>query len=168
MTAAAFKACYSDFKLVKTRGVIQLVFEVPLHEADMAYQVVGGMPDAAAERWFGIAALKPESEVMPNSAELRQHRNEPASVADTPVRARKSWQDMSLAAQAGIACADPRFWAFLKEQHHAPAFAELPTTDYVRMYCGVVSRADIKPGTEAGRKWNELHNEYRAWLMVPA
>lgn len=55
---AAFGAEYSDFKLIKTRGVIQICFEVPLEKADHAYQVLGGMPDASKSAWFGIAKLQ--------------------------------------------------------------------------------------------------------------
>ena len=40
MTAAAFRASYSDWKLIKTRSVVQIVFEVPLEAADEAYQVL--------------------------------------------------------------------------------------------------------------------------------
>ncbi len=56
-TPAAFKATYSDWKLVKTRGVVQVIFEVPLADSDTAYEILGGMPNHANERWFGIAAL---------------------------------------------------------------------------------------------------------------
>ena len=169
MTAAAFKATYADWKLIKTRGCVQLVFEVPLHEADMAYQVVGGMPDAAAERWFGIARLKSESEVMPDTQSRSHPRTEtpPASVADTPVRARKSWQDMSPSQQAGILCADRRFWAFLREQGWGVR-DESNAVHAIYEYCGITSRSLILPGTSAGGLWKNLHDKYQAWLMVPA
>lgn len=55
----AFRATYSDWKLVKTRAVVQVVMEVPLSDADAAYEVLGGMPVHGNERWFGIAALTP-------------------------------------------------------------------------------------------------------------
>lgn len=57
-TPAAFGACYSDFKLVRTRGVIQLIFEVPIEKADHALQALGGMPAQGASTWFAIAKME--------------------------------------------------------------------------------------------------------------
>ncbi len=76
----AFKACYSDWKLIRTRGVVQVVMEVPLAEADAAYKVLGGMPDAAREQWFGVAALKlgPNGkEAMPDPARTDNAKPQP-------------------------------------------------------------------------------------------
>jgi hypothetical protein len=53
----AFRATYSDWKVVKGRKVIQVVLELPLEAADQAYQVLGGMPMAANEIWCAVARL---------------------------------------------------------------------------------------------------------------
>jgi hypothetical protein len=53
----AFRAAYADLKVIRTRQMVQLVFEVPIGEFDAAYEVLGGLPDSATERWFGIAAI---------------------------------------------------------------------------------------------------------------
>lgn len=58
---AAFTASYSDWKLIKTRGVVQIVLEVPLKAADHAYNVLGGMPDFGNERWVAVAQLQKEA-----------------------------------------------------------------------------------------------------------
>jgi hypothetical protein len=42
---AAFRGTYADWKLVKTRAVVQIVFEVPLEDSDAAYEILGGMPN---------------------------------------------------------------------------------------------------------------------------
>ncbi len=54
----AIRAAYSDLKLVKTRQVAQLIFEIPVSEFDAAYEVLGGLPAPDSERWFAIAAIK--------------------------------------------------------------------------------------------------------------
>ena len=62
----AFRATFADMKLVKTRQVAQLIFEIPIEDFDAAYEVLGGMPVPAKERWFGIAAIKsPEEKEAP-------------------------------------------------------------------------------------------------------
>ena len=57
----AFQATYSDFKLVKTRKVVQIVLEVPLEAAGHAYNVLGGMPTFGNEQWFAVARLIKEA-----------------------------------------------------------------------------------------------------------
>lgn len=55
---AAFSATYSDWKVLKTRQVVQIVLEVPLKAAGHAYNVLGGMPNFEAEQWVAVAPLK--------------------------------------------------------------------------------------------------------------
>lgn len=59
---AAFSATYSDLKLIKTRKVVQFIFEVPLEAAGHAYNVLGGMPSPMDEKWFAIARMSTETE----------------------------------------------------------------------------------------------------------
>lgn len=185
--AAAFRATYSEWKLVKTRGVVQVIFEVPLAEHDTAYQALGGMPDPAKERWFGIARLQQPKEVVQDSS-LDNAR--PASEWP-PVRAPMTVEELDkaqfgkvlherprprpvapekrLTQQAGIMCADPVFQKFLKE--NAMMGVSGPPDDVraataVRLICGVTTRADIIWGTPAGDKWDELVSKFTAWKMA--
>lgn len=75
--AAAFRATYADWKLIKTRSVVQVVFEVPLEQADLAYQVIGGMPDPGAERWCAIARLVDNMALRPRPPQA-QGESQPA------------------------------------------------------------------------------------------
>lgn len=54
---AAIGACYADFKLIRTRGVVQLIFEVPVEQASHVLEVMGGMPDNDKSSWFAIAKM---------------------------------------------------------------------------------------------------------------
>ena len=55
---AAFGGEYVEWKVIKTRRAVQIVFEIPLEAADHAYQVMGGMPDNDKSVWFAIAKMK--------------------------------------------------------------------------------------------------------------
>ena len=55
---AAFGAEYVDFKIIKTRRAVQIVFEIPLEAADHALKCLGGLPDNEKSVWFGIAKMK--------------------------------------------------------------------------------------------------------------
>ena len=61
MDKPAFLATYSDWKYLKTRGVIQVVFEIPLHDEESARAVLGGMPNPAEEGWYGITRVDPNA-----------------------------------------------------------------------------------------------------------
>ena len=64
----AFRASYADFKIIKTRSVVQVIFEVPIEAADDVWKALGGVPTASSERWFGIAPLDPSVAASPPKA----------------------------------------------------------------------------------------------------
>ena len=59
---AAFSATYSDLKVIRGRKVVQFVFEVPIEAAGHAMNILGGMPNPMAEKWFAIARLNKAEE----------------------------------------------------------------------------------------------------------
>ncbi len=149
----AFRAVYADWKLVKTRQTVQIIFEVPLHESDAAYEVLGGMPAPAAERWFGIAALKEgHGEPIINAPEDKQSKN---------------WRDLQPSAQAGIRCAEPLFWAFLKEELGMRDEGSADNAAYfVRDHCKVNSRAHFNTNPAAKAVWQSLDIQFQAWKAM--
>lgn len=172
MTAAAFKATYSDFRLIKGRKVVQFVFELPIEQADVALKVVGGMPNPAAEVWCAVARLDPEKierQVMPVDAANGDPKptrldTSPASGPDIPARANR------LAQRAGILCNDPLFHRYLAERHFKLPMAQMSTegaAQFVREHCKVESRSDIKPNTEAGLRWDLLESAFVCWRDFP-
>lgn len=154
---AAFRGTYSDWRLVKTRAVVQIIFEVPLANADAAYEVLGGMPVHGKERWFGIAAIKSTAE---EAAQPRQD-SPPSS---HPGGAKREWRDIPPAQQAGIRCEEPIFAAFLKETRKDDWHETQDATDCVRLICGVESRAYLSTNQRARVIWHQLDTEYQAWL----
>ncbi len=154
-----FWANYCDWKLIKTRGFVQVVFEVPLHMADHAYKILGGMPDYSKERPFVIAALDLAVVDSPDHALANDGASQaPRGWVSERAHPRKSVApEKMLAQQAGMACADPRFQLFMD------ASGEEETAVAVRNHCYVVTRAEIVPGSEAGDRWEELYQEFLVW-----
>ncbi len=147
---AAIRATYSDLKLVKNRKVLQLIFEVPIEEADNALRVLGGMPRADAETWVGIAPITEEA----------------ATRAPTPAdKPKRRMAELSRVQQAGILCNDERFQRFIAELNGVDA--SIMDADYcaeiVREDCAVATRADIDKSDEAMAVWDGLRTEYDAW-----
>jgi len=155
----AFRGTYADWKLIKTRGVVQVIFEVPLADADAAYDVLGGMPVHGKERWFGIAALKSTAE---ETAAKPRQTSSPNPTGGA--KQKMDWRDMQPAAQAGIRCADPMFRAFLREVKHYGHCDEDEAATAVRDICGISSRAQLGTVHAARVIWHQLDSEYQAWL----
>ena len=138
---AAIRATYSDLKLVKTRKVLQLIFEVPIEEADNALRVLGGMPRADAETWVAIAPITEEA----------------ATRAPTPAdKPRKSWGETPLVQQAGIRCNDVEFqqWVAASDKHDA--------IEAVRRICEVKSRTEFATDDGAAERWRNLDRDFLA------
>lgn len=158
---AAIRATYSDWKLIRTRGVVQLVFEVPLADADAAYEVIGGMPDPSSERWFAIAPL---------------HEAKVIKFQETTLPHPRAWQDIQPAAQAGIRCNEPLFLDFLQEHYSANwreslaagGIASLPgsAAECVRLICRVNSRAQLSTDPRARNMWHQIDQQYLNWKIV--
>ena len=163
--SVAFKATYSDWKLVKTRGVVQIVFEVPLAEADGAYEILGGMPVIAKERWFGIAAIK-ASQQEEDRAVPRQTSSPSTGGAK---RDKMDWRDLQPAAQAALRCNDATFRAFLVEEHESrPRDVSDPeeAAEFIRSMFGINSRSEL--GTDQRKRvlWHQLDEQYQAWKAL--
>lgn len=156
--STAFKATYSDWKLVKTRQVVQIVFEVPLAEADSAYELLGGMPAPATERWFGIAALRDSKPAQPQPVP-----DKPQAGAK---RDKRDWSDLQPQQQAGIRCNEPTFVAFLKEERSDDWHEAQDAAECVRLICGVESRVELGINPNAGVTWSKLESQYQAWRAV--
>lgn len=146
MAPPAFKAAFSDFKLVKTRKVAQLIFEVPVEGADAALQTLGGLPRSDAEVWCGIARLAPEK---PATASRNANGGD--------AKERRPFKELPFPQQAALRCADLEFQQFLGVGSADRA------ADRVRDRCGVPSRSEIRPETSAGILWERLNAEFTAW-----
>jgi hypothetical protein len=111
------------------------------------------------------AALKPESEVMPNqhaspAVDSRPEPNPPAR-AKAPI----NWREVQPAAQAAMQCDKPEFWAFLREEHgYRNTRSPDDAADAVRHFCDVESRAELSTNHRKRVLWKQLDDQYQAWL----
>lgn len=149
----AFQATYSDFKLVKTRKVVQIVLEVPVEHANMVLDVLGGMPDPSKESWVGVALIRP------NGA-----KPQPA-VQPRLAGAKRDWRDVPPSQQAGIRCDEPVFAAFLKESYPDEWHESQDAAECVRLICAVESRSMLNDGPFRVI-WTQLNSQFEAWKQV--
>lgn len=156
---AAFLATYSDWKLIRTRQCVQLVFELPLHDADKAYNALGGMPNSGAEVWCGISRIDPNKigAGPPKEEDRATPSDHPPPNSRKPVAPEKR-----LTVRAAILSNDPLFQRYLRiignvVENDASAAA------YIREFCQVVSRKDILPGTKAAIRLDSLESAFIGW-----
>lgn len=77
------------------------------------------------------------------------------------------WRDVQPAAQAGIRCAEPIFWAFLREELNMRDEGSADNAaSFVRKHCKVNSRAHFNTNPAAKAVWQSLDNQFQAWKAL--
>jgi hypothetical protein len=75
---------------------------------------------------------------------------------------------MTAAQQAGVLCSDPAFQKFLHDDKRCQAVrGPSDAAEFVREWCGVVSRSVIDQFPFAIDRWHSLVSDYRAWQRAP-
>jgi len=169
MTApAAFKATFSDFRLVKGRKVAQIVVEVPIEEADNALKALGGIPRPDLERWVAVARLSPGA-FIPKSEALASADGEGAPPQKQPTPApgetKGGWYALKPSARAAILCKDGDFLMWANSTWRLQMLlSELP--DWLRNRVDVHSRAQLDPDhaqhrPDALKRYLRIEGQYR-------
>lgn len=135
---------YSDFKLVKTRAVCQIVVEIPIEQAELAVKMFG-IPRSGTEIWVAVALM----DVPPKPA------IEPA--------ARKPFHELKLSAQAALKCDDADFWEWLAGDSAPEVNSPDEAAIAVRAACQVASRSEFDSNPEAAARWQDLLRRYVDW-----
>lgn len=87
---------------------------------------------------------------------------------EEPVQQEKP-KGKSYAQQAAMCCGEPGFHVFCHDTLNweiSPVQNEERIAEQLRAHCGVISRADLIEGTEAGTKWRKLWLDYQNWLKT--
>lgn len=157
----AIRATFSDFKIVRTRSVVQLIFEIPIELADASLATLGGLPRSDSERWVGIARLDERKfDAEGNLPDEDKNYHEGESVIVDEMRKRRPFCELKFSQQAGIKSSDLKFQLWLS---NLPVGKESEdAASAIRAFCGVETRANIIPGTRAGDRWIELLRMYEA------
>jgi hypothetical protein len=92
-------------------------------------------------------------------------KNDDETPRNHAAETRDKWRALGPVKQAGIRCADPVFWAFLRESQHYTVSDEPSAAGAVRSYCNVPTRSDLdKPGFSDQRiLWFDLDKKFQAW-----
>ena len=136
----AITGTYSDFKIIKSRSVAQVIVEVPLEEANNVIEVFG-VPRPDAEQWVGIVGLRRDKMVS-------------KSMATKHIQ------------QAGIMARDESFQGWLKA---VKGFEDVvigstdSAAEAMRALLGIRSRTEMHSRPEVVEAWRRIYDEYLNW-----
>jgi hypothetical protein len=133
----AFQATFASFRLIPSRKVAQIIFEVPIEATDNALSVLGGVPNPEKTRWVGIAPIDPNA-----------------------VKPKLSGSDLWRASnECAMLCKELDFWNFLNVDDEEAAKKQI----YAR--CGMTSRRDLDAGNNAQVlwEWEAIKRKYQTW-----
>ena len=166
---------YSDFKIIKTRGVFQVHIEMPLEGAPDFISKFG-LPNPSAEIMVAVARLNTASlgrEEKIYEEGSPEHLRSLDLPAGSFIPTDKNLKAKSYAQEAGILCGTSAFFRFLTDKNPMLAGENARTilssddaARSVREYCGVASRRDLIEGTPAGNKFRDLRASFNAWKEV--
>jgi hypothetical protein len=168
----AIKATFSDWRTVKSRKALQLVFEVPLEQQAVVLKMLGApMPDAPL--WCAIALLNPGAGAEPEIATTPEPQVTPAtsalggdggrtagSIPATGAKPdRRPWRTLPLQQRAGMLCADKGFqkWVSKKAGWECD---EQDARDWLCMQVGVKSRSEIPANIDAQQLFQQLESDF--------
>ncbi len=156
--AAIIQAEYVEWKMVKTRKALQLIFEVPLeHQAKVQAALGTPMPDTSSP--VAIARLD-LSAAQQEPAQI-EHANDDAD--DEPHKPPRP-----LSQVAGMLCNTPTFQQFICEQSegwdHRPTSVE--AADWLRANCGINSRTELNTHPVAAERFRKIRADYNAWAVL--
>lgn len=155
--AAIIQGALVDAKNVAAHRCVRLSIDVP---AELGASIVKafGWPTMAEPVSVAVARL---AVVKEEEAE----RVEAPPALPVP-KGKRRFEDMPPATQAALTCQEPRFWAWLREERKADCGNEDEAAEFVREFCEVPSRADIRADNRAGSRWQWLCSAYRGWLAA--
>lgn len=153
-TPSVIAGVYADLRQVKSRGVWQLVLDIPAEKVEGMVELFG-MPRQDEPTWLAVARLKvspgPVHAVHGVAAE-----GNPPLPSTVPGESKR---ERTLPEKVGMRCNDKRFQEWLYSKGRVTGDAD-GAAYWVRSECGVKSRSEILPGTEAAAAWLKLETQY--------
>jgi hypothetical protein len=156
---SAVAATFSDVRIVKGRGVLQLVMEIPLEAADAALRALGGIPTPASERWVGLALL--ERGAVEGRRDVRSVKPDRKAVARRAY-AEKEAPERAVA-RAGMLAGDEEFHRWLAATGRCMVLWEGDAEESIRRECGVESRAELATNDEARARFDRMVAAFEDW-----
>lgn len=156
---AIISAEFTEWKMVKTRSTLQLVFEVPL---EMQEHVMRALGTPLPNRSNPVAICRLVEGATQQPAQI-SHANDAGDTEDIPGKPPRPLSQVS-----AILCNIVAFRRFIMEQYEG--WDQLPTADeaadWVREQCGVQSRREFDTDDAAAANFRNIRSAYSAWMIA--
>ena len=158
---AAISAQLVDVRNVGQHKAIKLTVHVPAEQAQLVMAAFGWPtmvePVPVALARLDLEAIK-SGDAAPDREEIEKSDRACSSRSNKPVA-----PDKRLAQRAALLCKDPLFHKWLEEISGVEKVEEADARTYIISKCGVTSRADIVPGTDAAIAFDEICAAFTVW-----
>lgn len=126
--------------------------------------------DIGTRFMVAVAEIGDDQEVYGGVAESHDAATSGTSAVPAPaitiaaVKERRKFDNLPLSTQAALRCEDKRFQDFLRVRSGVDPTTEGAAAAYVRLHCGVGSRAELDRDQDAGGKWIALDRKFQSHL----
>jgi len=157
----AIDGIYADLRQVKSRGIWQVLIEVPYEKAERLVDIFG-LPRQDEPTWLAIARLTNPPGTNGSAATQASAAQEGTPTPSKPSVPGGAKRERTLPEKVGMRCAEKRFQEWLVESGCAVSWAsEEQAAFYVRSVCGVKSRKEIVPeNVVAAKAWRDLETRF--------
>lgn len=153
--ARAIRATFSDWRTVKSRKALQLVFEVPLEQQAEVLTMLGApLPDEP--KWCAIALLNSPAGAHSTKEDARLSGDTPAGEP----KQRRPWNTLSPQERAGILCGDRGFQKWVSQQAGWDC-DEQDARDWLCTTLGIKSRAELATSEGAAQRFDAIDHRFR-------
>jgi hypothetical protein len=156
--SAVISGSFADYRLVKSRSVLQVIVEIPIEQQGAAFAALG-YPLPGTEIPVAVARLNsPAGNLQPQQERVFAEPDGytvPNPKPSTPAGGSKSKGERAVI-RAAILCAEPRFRIWMAGENISTNEAAV----MLREACGVASRGDIAKDPAALDKFLKLETDY--------
>lgn len=157
--AAIIEAEYVEWRMVKTRSSLQLVFEVPLEAQEHVMKALGvPLPNVSSP----VAICRLVQKAARPPAQIA-HANDEHAADDIPGKPPRPLSQVS-----AILCGIVAFRRFIMEQYDG--WDQMPTADeaadWLREECGITSRRELDTDEAAAANFRNIRSKYSAWMIA--
>jgi hypothetical protein len=157
--AVAISAQLVDIRNVGHNKSVKLTLHVPAEQAGMVMEAFG-WPTAVDPVPVALARLVQPAgkEVVPDTNSKSTSTDTQPASGDVPTRAPRN----KLAQLAGMLGKEQLFHKYIETNNEEDA------AEFIRNYCSVESRSQIRPDTLAAKRFLKLYDEFKLWRDADA
>lgn len=168
MKDCVLQAEFADYKRIKTRKVMQLIFEIPIEQAIATLNLLG--EPSAGDKQITCAIAKLDLDAAADDAERESGMISKAYSKANEAEPEKPKKSLTLSQKCALRCNQELFWRFMESKYDHNVAGVLPQITTapqcaisVRSFLDIGSRSELDRDPLAAERWSILHAEFEFW-----